>query len=260
MLRKVFKYDIKSSSKYFIPLYLGYLAFTLFSKIMLELPNNGGFLISTICGISLITYGISLIAVAIMTQVFIIMHFYKTFITSEGYLTFTLPVKPTTLINSKVLVGFLWNVISVIVILLSFGIFAAGHGLSAFFSELGYLCANFPINFIGFLIEGMLLVIVSVISEPLLFYASMAIGQLFSKHKLLGSVIAYFVISFVTQIIAVVAIFVLGLGTYTITSFYLSGNTLVHGYMIFLLVLQTLLTVGYYFVTYYFISRKLNLE
>lgn len=260
MLGKVFKYDMKSSSKYFIPLYLGFLAVTLFSKVLLELPNKGGFLVRSIFGLSITTYIVTFIAVALMTQVFIIMHFYKTFITAEGYLTFTLPVKPATHINSKILLGVFWSVLSAIVILLSFVIFAAGHGLNSFFVEFGYICAKFPTDFIGFIIEGVLLVIVSVISQPLLFYASMSVGQLFSKHKVLGAIIAYFGISFITQLIAVVAVFVLGLSTYTITSFYFNGSALVHGYMIFLIALQTLLTVGYYLITYFFISRKLNLE
>lgn len=68
-------------------------------------------LISThlLSGTSVGLYFIALFGLVIMTAIFLIMRFYKKFLTDEAYLTFILPVKTSTLIISKQINGIIWN-------------------------------------------------------------------------------------------------------------------------------------------------------
>ena len=60
--------------------------------------------------------GFLLLCASILTMmVLIVVNFYKTLITDEGYLTFTLPVSPTKLLLSKVLNGIIWNTIMLVI-------------------------------------------------------------------------------------------------------------------------------------------------
>lgn len=68
-------------------------------------------LISThlLSGTSVGLYFIALFGLVIMTAIFLIMRFYKKFLTDEVYLTFILLVKTSTLIISKQINGIIWN-------------------------------------------------------------------------------------------------------------------------------------------------------
>lgn len=105
MLGKVFKHEMKSTSRLFLPLMIGFIAITLLCKFTFEtsysaiLGNNR--LMETITVIFFVLYFIYIIALFVMTSVFIVMHFYKTMVSDQGYLTNTLPVKMSTLINAS---------------------------------------------------------------------------------------------------------------------------------------------------------------
>ena len=95
MLGKVFKHEMKSTSRLFLPLMIGFIAITLLCKFTFEtsysaiLGNNR--LMETITVIFFVLYFIYIIALFVMTSVFIVMHFYKTMVSDQGYLTNTLP-------------------------------------------------------------------------------------------------------------------------------------------------------------------------
>ena len=114
MLGKVFKHEMKSTSRLFLPLMIGFIAITLLCKFTFEtsysaiLGNNR--LMETITVIFFVLYFIYIIALFVMTSVFIVMHFYKTMVSDQGYLTNTLPVKMSTLINAKLLSAVLWEI------------------------------------------------------------------------------------------------------------------------------------------------------
>lgn len=60
----------------------------------------------------------ALIVFAELSNVLVYIRFYRNFFTDEGYLTFTLPVKKSSLLNSKLLVGMLFSVMTFAVIML----------------------------------------------------------------------------------------------------------------------------------------------
>ena len=110
---------------------IGFIAITLLCKFTFEtsysaiLGNNR--LMETITVIFFVLYFIYIIALFVMTSVFIVMHFYKTMVSDQGYLTNTLPVKMSTLINAKLLSAVLWEIIAGVLFILSIFIFFTGH-------------------------------------------------------------------------------------------------------------------------------------
>ena len=62
---------------------------------------------------------IALIAFVVVTFILVYYRYYKNLFTDEGYLTFTLPVRRQTLYLSKTLNALIWEVASVVVVVLN---------------------------------------------------------------------------------------------------------------------------------------------
>lgn len=121
MLGKLFKYEIKDTSR-LIPF------FYLITAVMAGLSLLSGKLelgwFKATSSVLLLLVGI---AVFVVTLVVICMRFYKNLYSNEGYLSFTLPLKPHLHLVSKAIVSFGWMLLSVII---SMGaIFVALYGL-----------------------------------------------------------------------------------------------------------------------------------
>jgi hypothetical protein len=109
MLSKLLKYEFKDTAR-IIPFF--YLIIVIFSimAVTAKQINIQWFIVTS--SILLIVMGGSLV---IITFVVIVMRFYKNLYSNEGYLMFTLPVKPQQLLASKVIVAFTWIITSFIV-------------------------------------------------------------------------------------------------------------------------------------------------
>ena len=109
MLGKLLKYEIKHSARYTAVIYLATLAFAAISVVAL-------FVNSTWLGVmSCFMLYIAGIASVIVTLVSVIKNFYDTLYGKQGYLTFTLPVKCSTILLSKLIVSVLWIIVGFLV-------------------------------------------------------------------------------------------------------------------------------------------------
>ena len=81
-----------------------------------ELENGLGPVLVVALGMFLFFSVVALSVYAIAVQVILLYRFYKNKYTDEGYLTFTLPVKPTQIFWSSFLNMLFWLVISVLVV------------------------------------------------------------------------------------------------------------------------------------------------
>lgn len=156
-------------------------------------------------------YYIGIIAANIIAQVYLVMRYYRNLYTSEGYLTFTLPVNTNHIINAKVINGYLWMMLSCICTFASLFIAAFGlvdavdmpvYELREFANEMSAL---FGLNDPGFIIILLLTALVSPLSAILGLYSSVTVGQLWQKHKILGAVFCYVGIYIINQIGAQIA-------------------------------------------------------
>ena len=74
----------------------------------------------------MMVYVITLIGIFVATMLITIQRFYKSLLGDEGYLMFTLPVRPWQLITSKLIVSALWSIVSCVVAVGSIMVMAIG--------------------------------------------------------------------------------------------------------------------------------------
>lgn len=261
MLGKLFKHEMKAMARLLLPLFLVLVALTVIDRIVIYLDIFEGTL-ALIPGFLIFAFVLAVLAVAIVSTVLIITRFYRNLMTDEGYLMFTLPVKPYQLINSKLLASFVWTVASVLLMIVSILTVASGQfdwadladGLRLVTTQLK---AEFNGDFTLFVIELIIMIVLSIISNILTIYVSIAIGQLFNGHKVLGSFAAYIGISIAMQVIVTACTGLLGL------IFRDSFNDITSvTHILFPLVLVFLLASNavYYLITNFIFNRKINLE
>lgn len=273
MLGKIIKYDIKATARYFIPMYVGLAILTLFNKLFLELlpfrqMDDSIFfnILNSIRTIFLTLYILYIIAAVIMTMVIIVVHFYKNMTGDEAYLTFTLPVKTTSLVNGKLIVATMWTLLTGIFCILSVGLLVAGHGyISEFFDVMGQMfrelgASSYRGEIISISVVVLILCFISLLSGTLMTYASMALGHLFGKHRIIGSIVCYIGFNVGSQMIMTITLLISSLSQYSnrvmFDEFYPSFMAM----MIISTIVTAAITAAYYFITVYVFSKKLNLE
>ena len=109
MLGRLFKYELKATSKVLVPIYIAFIAITIISRVSIDLQVDEGSLWSFINGMGLFVFIISAITMFVATAIVIIWRFYRNTSSDEGYLLFTLPVKVDYIIISEFLCALIWG-------------------------------------------------------------------------------------------------------------------------------------------------------
>jgi hypothetical protein len=258
MLSKLIKHEFKATARYFVPIFLVALILTPVTKLIIGVDIFKGFL-SIIPGFFISAYAFSLIGIGVVTMVVIIMRFYKNLVSTEGYLMHTLPVTSSQHIISKLLVAFIWTIISVIVILLSLFVlffFPKFNLTGESISWMLQIKNDFGDQGLVFLSQFVVLMVIGVLSKILFVYVSIAIGQVISRNKIIGAIVAGVVINIITQIITVI---------FLLPIVFVGANVnepsiIVQWVFPISIIVTSIITVAYYLVTNYILKKKLNLE
>lgn len=273
MLGKLLKYDLKSTLKVMLPIYVALIIISIINKIFLfsnwnQSNNYSSFLGDTLFFILNALYIVIIVGTLILTLLVAIQHFYKNLLCDQGYLMWTLPVKTSHHILSKFLVSIFWYIASLFIIFLSTFI-----SLPNIFSEISISIGEFfdifyslfngnlgtMIAIIFFFITALL---TSIGSSIMSFYACIAIGHLSTKHKILASVLAYLAISTILQMIGSI-IFSL-IFSLDISSKIEALIPYLSSLIVFCFAIPTIiniLTIGiFYAITHFILSKKLNLQ
>ncbi len=124
MLKKLMKYEFKSTGRAFLPVYGALLASALMTRLMMWGDNisalNNAFLYNLISGLVVVLFVAMLVATFVVTLMVVLQRFSKNLLGEEGYLSMTLPVKPYQHILSKSIVAVFWYFASWIAAVLSF--------------------------------------------------------------------------------------------------------------------------------------------
>ena len=217
-----------------------------------------------------LVYYFALIAVSIGITIYLAYRFYKSMFTDEGYLTHTLPVTARQLLLSKILPMCAWSALASLAIILSVFIFgamaymflepSANVSLAEFVQELQRAMkevfgleggTNFVISLIALMVVG-------VFSGTLTVTGSITIGQLVGKHKILGSIGAYFAIMIVMQTLSMMVMFP-SMFRMTFTAednVFVVMAPMYYGISIISLIIAVLL----YILSEFIVKRKLNLD
>jgi hypothetical protein len=278
MLSKLLKYEMKATARIFLPLFAVVLLSATINRLITILSPKGW---ESPAIISMVLYVTILVGMFVVTAVMIIQRFYKNLLSEEGYLMFTLPVKPWMHIVSKLLWAMIWTLTSVAVAIGSVLIIASAQiftpetvrQIGRFFSQVySYEGAWL------FTAEFALLVLVAGIAKVIMIYASIAVGHLVNNHKILASLGAYLGLSTISQLLFTVMGLLPGMAgikdRYTggilsdpngMVRFDGAGNLAailpaVQGFLWYSILFSAFLSVGYFVITNLILGKKLNLE
>ena len=275
MLRKLMKYDFKTVFKLW---WIG--AVTTFA-----LSFAGGFLgeffvtereipepILVVAIFGLVLVYIGFLAFGIFGDILVYLRYYKNLFTDEGYLTFTLPVKRQSILNSKIFLGLSTSVLSstvitidtIIVTLISYRseIFTQQFFKDVMDFAKDFFDYKYYYFFFIYLIEALVILLLVVLASILFAYACIAVASVVvKKAKILVAIGIYYgatsIISFILTIF-----YLFGITSLFDLLFELSELATLNSVWILLLMIIFVLCAVcclLYYVTHWCLDKKLNL-
>ena len=268
MLGKLLKYELKATSRVFIPLYIAILVVSIVNGLSLNLE------IFNIQGLATIILMCLFISLFVITIVVTIQRFNKNLLKDEGYLMFTLPVSSKHLVLSKYLTSLIWTFLSFVVAFLSFTIIFMiptykYFDFSYFINEFNLLFSNMlNLNILGQFIKIILLMIISYTIFIFNVYLALSVGQLpiFNRFRNVSSFIGFLVINLLISYAQnIVSLFVndasvnieaidnINYAINSVTSIVSKGLNIA-------IVINLIIILVLFFATTYILDKKLNLE
>lgn len=145
--------------------------------------------IQVLASIPVFLFGAACVAMAVGMTFIIVIRFYKSLMGDEGYLMHTLPVKEWELITSKGMSATLYTIGCAIVVLISLAIFTKGAAVVELAKGFPYFLEH-PV-YILYVVQALVILIFGIVKSVYQVYASLAIGQLVDKHRILLATGAY---------------------------------------------------------------------
>mgnify|MGYP001624000121 CR=1 FL=1 len=260
MLGKVLKYDLKALCRYLMPLYAILLGLSVMIRLLGFFDNIS--IIAIICGLMIFAFVLAVALSFVLTGIFSVKYYLENLFKTQAYLTHTLPVKKGTLLLSKVIASLITFILTGVVLFVSLLIAFYQTGFFSdvikVFSTVAYGMAVYK-----FVIFMIVYALIAYITTILMVYAAIAIGYSRSSNKLSSSVvfalIFYFAMEFLYLgllgvVLAINPSFIANLNN---DVFMLSD--LLTFFSIFM-GLTALLGGVYYYISYRFMNKKLNLE
>lgn len=288
MLSKLLKYDFKSASRFGLPVAIilavatvlgfggGYL-FVYWANMLENDPGNpiiGSWEVGFIWGVVALMFAV--VGAVIGMQIIIMVDYYRSLVTDEGYLTFTLPVTPKQILASKLINSCIWNLI--VTVLCVAIIFAVELGIAVGGEHFGVInsAENEMIDLFATSMNdawnNVLTIIaapVTFINEQLVCFMGIFMGAVIAKkHKALAAVGCIAGINFVYGIVksigetVMTSIFVYTdgpMGEYDWIEV-LENMTFVDNIMLVASIIGlTAFNVLFFYITTYMMEKKLNL-
>ena len=193
MFGKLIKYELRYLLRIFIPMWIAVLAMCGLARVAAWNLVNTSEIVLTI--VFLAVY-MAFLAVFVVTEVVIVVRFYKGMYGDEGYLMFTLPVTNGQLLHSKALSATLVSMGTMVVASLCGGILLSYPEIREVFS-LMLAEADVMFGFNGLQIALLVFwiivaAIVGAMSGVYAVYLAISIGQLWRKHPIIGAILAYY--------------------------------------------------------------------
>jgi len=276
MLRKLYKYDLKSVSLLLVILHAVLLVYTVIGRIGIFIAERAQAFVSPeasrLWGIAgafyIVGFILFILAIVIATVVYLAVRIQKNLFSDEGYLTHTLPVKPTQILWSKVFVIWTWSVIDFICVMISvftlitykdtlpeilkgastfFGTLFGSFGFTNWLEEVIPLLAGLS-QYFGF--------------YPLLLLFAMCLGNLFKSHKIMGTLLSFFGLNIVLSFLSTMITFIIpGLSPFMQANLTQDNLSVYSGrLMIFTLVWNILFSAIFFVGSRYILTKKLNLD
>ena len=210
MLGKLMKHEFRATARVMLPVMGAMVALALLANLSIRgLAGNLSDvpLLRILFVLIIIFFSVAVVATAVMSLVIMVSRFYRNLLKDEGYLMFTLPVSVHELIWSKLIVSLVWFLGTGLLIFLVMALMA----LNLSHTNLQMIIEQFPSwseiigwldeagvrgQVVTFLVQIVFGTLIGILTACLHFYAAMSLGHMFSKDKVLLSVVFFVVISF----------------------------------------------------------------
>lgn len=276
MWKKLLKYDFRSVKRFGLPILIVILAAGLLGAVSivgiiwsLRVNTVLTSLLTTVFAL-MISFVFLVISIAVTgIGVAILVDYYKTLVTDEAYLTFTLPVRPREILWSKLLNSCVWSTLVVVASLFVGGaLLVAGFGAGGVLPEvMAGISEVFLLLFHGappsaYSLTALFLILclACAINNQLLIFMAIFFGSVIAKkNKLLWSIgsviVVHMAYSTVTSLVQTLCIIPM------ITADATGGNVLValHITLISYILLLTALSVLFFKLTEKMMEKRLNL-
>ena len=205
MLKKLLKYEFRATARTYGGMYLALLAASvLFGGSVRRWNGTNSDAYSTLVGLLSLVYTAVIIGTVVVTIMTIVQRFYRNLLGREGYLMHTLPVRSWQLVLSKLICALATTVVNGIVGILAMFLMMPLNWDEIFDTQLWQAVfrnlAQQP-DIILYFLEFLLLLLVMCAAMFMNFYLAMSIGHLFSRRRILMSVVAFFGLNILDSVI-----------------------------------------------------------
>ena len=281
MLGKVLKYEFKNSVAVMGIFYAALVLFTIMGCFGLhgfQIDSSASTPASVWFGVLLVIYFIGMVAVNVVSFIYFCKSYSTTMYSAQGYLTFTLPVNPTTIYSAKVICAFIWMMVTFILSGVSLFLFV-WSGLTpeaimefktldwAALSQEMYMESGMSLEY---------LIKILCISMPLSFlwyilfiFTCISAGQLVNRNRMVCSILTGVIIYTIMEAANLVIMAFTGYYDYmelvmepTVTEAELmaSMKNMLNSTIIGSVIVQILFLIALWFFCCYINKKKLNLE
>ena len=264
MLGKIMKYDFKALCRYLLPIYAILIGSSIALRLCIEITQatDGSFLGGILAVLFGLTFGLSTLVTLFSVFVIIIIHFYKTLLSDQGYFYLALPVSYDAHLISKILMGAVFIVLSLFALFVSLIPFFVGNvelpailnvfkNIFEVVGEVGKYPYGIPCM--------ILMLLIYLFGFQIKVYFCIFLGQLWQKHRILGAFLAYIATGLVLRIAASI----LSINSFNALKLIVNPENIFSkplGLLLEVLVFYALVYALEYILTRFILKRKLNLE
>ena len=276
MLRKLLKHEFRATGRIMLPLYLILLVTAVGANFSTRgLLETDYQVLDLLGGLLVMAFAVAIIAVCVMSMVVMVQRFYKNLLQDEGYVMMTLPVSVHQQVWSKLIVSAVWFALTIVMVCVAGLIMAFDidvlEGFGELFHEIfQHVTAYYALNGTAIVVEFLVVCFLGCCAMCLHFYTALAIGHSFPNHKMAWSVGWFFIIQFAVQFVGGTFMALLedlrffdwlgGLHILRATQDGTNVMAAVHLGMFALIVGELVYGAIFYFLTTYFLKKRLNLE
>ena len=210
MLTKLLKYEWKATGRVILPIAGGVLVLNLVSSLLGHFVNNTSHTMPWVGFLTaLLTLATFLGMLAVLAVCFFasVQRYYK-LLGEQGYLMLSLPVHAWQHIAAKLICGVLWTLFG----FFYFGI--CGSFSLAILDGEGFSLGGINTNDIPLLLTFLLLILALIAMAQLHAYLACAFAGQFTQQRLLISIVSYFVLGFIGQLLFLLGIILFAVKVY----------------------------------------------
>ncbi len=276
MLKKLLKYDFNSMLRYWWIGALASVALSLVGGWCISVMNSSKELpeiLYVVSGILIFIVSMGFAVFSMLGTVLIFIRFYKNFFSDEGYLTFTLPVKRSSLLNSKLISSSVITLLSGIILLFDGALMMLiGLFYKGIFEDIVLVIREFIQDiyaaqamglFISMVIEVIVFIVLMTVFSHLFMFNCITIASIITKKaKVITSIAIYYgatsVFSFVSMLLMIFCVPTIGYWFSNIDYDQMLDVIPIIG-LVVLLAMGVLCAMLYAF-QYWLMDKKLNLS